>query len=112
MRLENVLVGNCPLGNCHGIVWSSSGLMFPDNASLHITAIEDLNYREMRIHYWDMVYGFNMSTLREKALSEPVVKTVRPPQVTTLVIRIFCSGSPSGAQKTSGSIHNFDLKEF
>jgi len=59
------------------------GLMFPDKASLFMTAIEDNDYKEEKINWWDSVYGFNMSAIREVALLEPLVDTVEARQVVT-----------------------------
>jgi len=59
------------------------GLMFPDRATLYITAIEDRQYKDDKIHYWDDVYGFDMSAIRKVALTEPLVDTVDRNQVVT-----------------------------
>lgn len=61
----------------------SDGLMFPDRATLYITAIEDRQYKEDKINWWEDVYGFNMSCIREVALKEPLVDVVDPKQVVT-----------------------------
>merc|ERR1712154_690475 len=42
------------------------GLMFPDRATLYVTAIEDRQYKEDKIHWWDDVYGFDMSSIRKE----------------------------------------------
>jgi len=52
------------------------GLIFPDKATLYVTAIEDGDYKQEKINYWDNVYGFNMSCIKEMALREPLVDTV------------------------------------
>jgi len=59
------------------------GMMFPDRATLFITAIEDQEYKESKINWWDDVYGFDMSCIREVAVSEPLVDVVDPKQVVT-----------------------------
>jgi len=59
------------------------GLMFPDKASLFMTAIEDHEYKEQKIYWWDSVYGFDMSAIRQIALSEPLVDVVEAKQVVT-----------------------------
>ena len=50
--------------------------MFPDRATLWITAIEDRQYKDDKINWWDDVYGFNMSAIRKVALTEPLVDVV------------------------------------
>ncbi|KAG8778640.1 hypothetical protein FRC15_010647 [Serendipita sp. 397] len=52
------------------------GKMFPDKASIYIAAIEDQEYKEEKINFWDNVYGFDYSCLKEVALREPLVDTV------------------------------------
>merc|ERR1739848_640807 len=59
------------------------GLHFPDKAQLHICAIEDKEYKDEKINWWDSVYGFDMSAIRNVALSEPLVDVVEARQITT-----------------------------
>ena len=39
--------------------------MMPDKASLYLSAIEDQEYREEKIGFWDDVYGFDYSCIKE-----------------------------------------------
>ena len=57
------------------------GLMFPDRATLFVCAIEDRQYKDEKINWWDDVYGFDMSSIRKVAISEPLVDVVDPKQV-------------------------------
>ena len=59
------------------------GLMFPDKASLHILAIEDRDYKDDKVYWWDNVYGFDMSCIRDVALTEPLVDQVDAKQIVT-----------------------------
>ncbi|XP_025085963.1 protein arginine N-methyltransferase 1-like [Pomacea canaliculata] len=59
------------------------GLIFPDRATLFITAIEDRQYKDEKINWWNCVYGFDMSVIREVAVCEPLVDVVDPKQVVT-----------------------------
>jgi len=59
------------------------GLLFPDRATLFITAIEDRQYKDDKINWWDDVYGFNMSCIRKIAIAEPLVDVVDAKQVVT-----------------------------
>jgi len=59
------------------------GLMFPDRATLWVTAIEDRQYKDDKINWWEDVYGFNMSAIRKVALSEPLVDVVDKKQIVT-----------------------------
>lgn len=58
-----------------------TGMMFPDRATLFITSIEDQQYKEEKIDWWDQVYGINMSCIKEIAIREPLVDVVDPKQV-------------------------------
>lgn len=57
------------------------GMLFPDRANLFITGIEDRQYKDDKINWWENVYGFNMSAIRNVAISEPLVDCVEPKQV-------------------------------
>lgn len=59
------------------------GLLFPDKASLFLTAIEDRAYKNRKINFWDDVYGFKMSCIKQLAMSEPLVDNVDPKQIVT-----------------------------
>ncbi|KAL3829967.1 hypothetical protein ACJIZ3_018769 [Penstemon smallii] len=59
------------------------GLALPDKASLYLTAIEDADYKEDKIEFWNGVYGFDMSCIRKLAISEPLVDTVKQSQIVT-----------------------------
>uniref|UniRef100_A0A2I3GKM1 type I protein arginine methyltransferase n=1 Tax=Nomascus leucogenys TaxID=61853 RepID=A0A2I3GKM1_NOMLE len=41
------------------------GLIFPDRATLYVTAIEDRQYKDYQIHWWENVYGFYMSCIKD-----------------------------------------------
>jgi len=57
------------------------GMMFPDRCTLFITAIEDRQYKDEKINWWDDVYGFDMSAIRKVAITEPLVDVVDPKQI-------------------------------
>jgi len=62
---------------------AADGLLFPDKAKLFVCAIEDRQYKDDKINWWDNVYGFNMSSIRNVAITEPLVDVVDPSQVVT-----------------------------
>ena len=61
------------------------GSLFPDRANLYLCAIEDGDYRNEKIDFWNNVYGFNMNYIKEMALTEPLVDSVNQ--------RAVCSSS-------------------
>lgn len=54
-----------------------NGMMFPDRCTLFVTAIEDRQYKDEKINWWDEVYGFNMSHIRKVAITEPLGKNIK-----------------------------------
>ncbi|XP_030826328.1 protein arginine N-methyltransferase 1 isoform X2 [Camarhynchus parvulus] len=73
------------------------GLIFPDRATLYVTAIEDRQYKDYKIHWWENVYGFDMSCIKDVAIKEPLVDVVDPKQLVTnacLIKEVDISTSP------------------
>jgi len=62
---------------------SPDGIMMPDQARMWIVGIEDGDYMAEKINFWDNVYGFKMSVLREEAMKEPLVDVVQSNSVVT-----------------------------
>ena len=54
------------------------GLIFPDKATMYVCAIEDADYRDQKIGFWDNVYGFDYSCIKPLAMSETLVDIVDP----------------------------------
>lgn len=52
------------------------GQIFPDTATMVISTLEDGDYKEEKLNFWDNVYGFKMSCIKEAAMNEPLVDTV------------------------------------
>lgn len=59
------------------------GLLFPDKSQLYIAAIEDADYKSEKIHFWENVYGFDMSCIKEQAMTEPLVDVVEARSMVT-----------------------------
>eukprot|EP00500_Bicosoecida_sp_ms1_P006444 CAMPEP_0203816582 /NCGR_PEP_ID=MMETSP0115-20131106/16438_1 /ASSEMBLY_ACC=CAM_ASM_000227 /TAXON_ID=33651 /ORGANISM="Bicosoecid sp, Strain ms1" /LENGTH=378 /DNA_ID=CAMNT_0050725487 /DNA_START=193 /DNA_END=1329 /DNA_ORIENTATION=+ len=55
---------------------AEGGLLFPDKATLYMCAIEDGEYKDEKIAFWDNVYGFDFSCVKKLAMLEPLVDTV------------------------------------
>jgi len=60
---------------------AADGIILPDKATINVCAIEDADYKEEKINFWDNVYGFNMSCIKKMAMSEPLVDIVDSKQV-------------------------------
>lgn len=52
------------------------GIMLPDRATVYLSAIEDADYKRGKVHWWENVYGFDMSCMKKVVTSEPIVDIV------------------------------------
>jgi len=65
------------------------GILMPDKANLYLAAIEDADYKDEKIKYWDNVYGFDFKCIKEIALREPLVDTVDAQAVVTTYSKVW-----------------------
>lgn len=65
------------------------GILMPDRATMSICAIEDADYKEDKINFWDSVYGFDMSAIKVQALQEPLVDVVEHKQVMSSHAKLY-----------------------
>ncbi|KAK0513452.1 hypothetical protein JMJ35_004438 [Cladonia borealis] len=68
---------------------ATGGLIFPDKATIYMAGIEDGEYKDEKIGFWDNVYGFDYSPLKDTALTEPLVDTVEMKACVTDPARVF-----------------------
>jgi len=59
------------------------GLIFPDRATMTVSAIEDAEYKVEKIDFWESVYGFDMTCIKRLAMMEPLVDSVNEDQLVT-----------------------------
>lgn len=59
------------------------GLIFPDKCSIHMAGIEDSDYKDQKLNYWQNVYGFDYSPFIPLVKKEPLVDTVEHTAVNT-----------------------------
>ncbi|SCU93747.1 LAMI_0E15456g1_1 [Lachancea mirantina] len=60
-----------------------NGLIFPDKCSIHIAGIEDSQYKDEKLNYWQDVYGFDYTPFVPLVKREPLVDTVEHGAVNT-----------------------------
>lgn len=65
------------------------GMIFPDKATIFACAIEDAEYRNDKIDFWDNVYGFNMKCIKELAIMEPLVDICDAKQICSNATSVF-----------------------
>ncbi|KAH0795070.1 S-adenosyl-L-methionine-dependent methyltransferase [Histomonas meleagridis] len=51
------------------------GSVFPSSSRIVMTAIEDGEYRNTKINFWDNVYGYKFTAMKKEALLEPLIDT-------------------------------------
>ncbi|KAF9352162.1 hypothetical protein BGX34_000144 [Mortierella sp. NVP85] len=68
------------------------GILAPSQTRILFTASSDESFLEDHYHYWNDVYGFKMSTMREGVLQEAIVDFVSPDTIVTdtVVIKDLC----------------------
>jgi type I protein arginine methyltransferase len=59
------------------------GIILPDKAIMYLTAAEDGTVKRDRFDFWDDVYGFDMTPIKEIAIKEPVVDIVDAKAIVT-----------------------------
>ncbi|KAK6590414.1 arginine n-methyltransferase [Cryptosporidium xiaoi] len=65
------------------------GLIFPDKAQMYIAGIEDAEYKQEKLGYWNNVYGFNYQFVKPCIMEEPIIDTVSENAVNTTSYCIF-----------------------
>lgn len=65
------------------------GMLFPDKASIYISAIEDADYKESKVDFWDSVHGVDMSCVKNMVISEPLVDVTEQQAIFTTSCPIF-----------------------
>jgi len=66
-----------------------NGIILPDKSSIYLVAIEDGDYKEDKINFWDNVQGFDFSCIKKNAIQEPLVDVVDPKQIVSSASRLI-----------------------
>jgi len=59
------------------------GYLLPDRASISICGIEDEDYKEEKIAWWNRVWGYDMASIKKLTMLEPLVDTVSENAIVT-----------------------------
>lgn len=65
------------------------GLIFPDKASMYIAGLEDGEYKDEKLGYWQNVYGFDYTCCKQSVIEEPLVDVVNGNAVNTNACKIL-----------------------
>lgn len=66
-----------------------NGFLFPDRARMYIATLEDNDYFYNNIECWKDIYGFNMSCIRNTALSQPLIEVTDTDLINSNIYKIF-----------------------
>lgn len=86
------------------------GLILPDKCSMHIAGIEDGEYKDEKINYWQDVYGFDYSPFIEVAMAEPLVDTVNNNSLITSSYKFFEFDINNVKKEDLAFTRDFELK--
>jgi protein arginine N-methyltransferase 1 len=65
------------------------GQLFPNRSVLYMAGIEDEEYKNQKVNFWDDVYGVDMSSIKKWVLFEPLVDVVDPELINTEACPIY-----------------------
>lgn len=66
-----------------------NGYILPDRCTLEMALLEDAEYRDDKIDFWDNVYGFDYSLLKSTVLREPLVDSVNEQSIVSSTCRVL-----------------------
>lgn len=58
-----------------------NGIIMPDKATMYMTAIEDRKYKDSKVNWWENVYGFDFTLMKDVVVFEPLVDTCNSSQM-------------------------------
>lgn len=65
-----------------------NGLIFPDKCSIYIAGLEDSQYKEGKLNFWQNVYGFDYTPFMPLVMREPLVDSVDKSAVNTTKFKL------------------------
>ena len=67
----------------------NNGLIFPDKATLYISALEDQKYKEEKFSYWNNVYGVDMSCITNISFTSPLIDSFNKDAIISTICPIY-----------------------
>ncbi|CAD8078653.1 unnamed protein product [Paramecium primaurelia] len=68
---------------------NKDGLILPDKGQLYLQSIEDGEYCEQKMKFWDSVYGVNMKWMKHWVKHEPLLESIRENQLNSDPVLIY-----------------------
>jgi len=66
-----------------------NGIIMPDRSVMYLAGLEDYWWKHKKVQFWNNVYNYNMSCMKEMVLNEPLVEYVWAKNVCTDMVPIF-----------------------
>lgn len=86
------------------------GIIMPDKSTIYAALLEDGEYKDEKVSFWDDVYGFDYSPFKDIVLSEPLVDTVDLRHVISNPCQVFEIDLYTVKVEDLAFKANFDLK--
>lgn len=84
----------------------NDGLIFPDRFCINICSAQDDYFIKNSIDFWNNVYGVNMSSIKNWALSEPMISFCMENNINSTICKIF------EINLNTASINDFEFQSF
>lgn len=85
------------------------GLILPDSTTLLMAGIEDAEYKEDKVGYWEDVYGFDYTPFKSVVTEEPIVDIVEAGAVMTNSVEIGSIDLYTVKKEDLAYKHRFEL---
>ena len=66
---------------CRDNYLSPNGYVYPDKCNIKLLALGDDDLYSSKIHYWENVYDFHMTTMKSSLLEEPLVQIAKSDKI-------------------------------
>ncbi|CAD8177667.1 unnamed protein product [Paramecium octaurelia] len=60
---------------------NKNGFIMPDKGQLYLQSIEDSQYRNQKMNFWNSVYGVNMKWMKQWVAREPLIESIKDDQL-------------------------------
>ena len=67
----------------------NNGIIFPDKATLYISALEDQNYKNEKFSLWNNVYGIDMSCIKNISYTSPLIDSFNKESTISTICPIY-----------------------
>ncbi|CAO3612521.1 unnamed protein product [Mucor hiemalis] len=65
-----------------------NGIMAPSQTRIVMAALDDEDLKDDKVNFWNDVYGFKMSAMKEPSLNEALVEFIKPSSVISNVVTL------------------------